>query len=1020
MNSRRPSALLFAGLLLMFTIPSRGEAPPSIMVSYASSPARAHQALREAFRRGEPVRDAIEAVERAAGDYSFEALKFSSPERILALRIQSEALREWEGGRKEEAVRLYEDARRLLEEDGALTEAAFCRYLQAEILAEDERLVEGLRLLDEAFELIEGRRYLYIEALIHQSRGYILWYLDKLAQGVAAFYGALEIWTRISFGDGEVSSWNNLAALYEELDLPHRAGDCYMEALSRVNRGTGAEIRYQLMLNVALFLKDEGDTDRGLRFLDLARPYLELAPDDFALAEAELLGAPEPILDLAPRGVAVEVRRRILLGEKLERIGDGPGAAGHLQKAVELSGASGQRLLARRAALALGRLLESKGHFEEAGRLYRESLDREELVLNVDAAFPFWRAVSPLFDGWVRCLVRSGRTDEARLAIRSRTLLRLKKIEVLLDSGVGVSPPGNGLDELGSLISLIEARVPVHADPFVPGRSPTDSFRPDREDRSWAPIPGTAVVELWPDRSALFAWIEIQGKVRFLELPAGEDLLRLVRTVAEPLYSTDRALPPAPPAAALGRLSAWVLHPIESWLSGSRLLLIPYKEFQALPFELLELRDGQRLGERYMTSYLPVPDRRFAATAAVAGPPLLMTSGELLIREGAKRERRYFESLRPAPRVVAHAAQLPPVVRGSWIHVSAHLRLHPRSWLFSLLGDRNRGLTLGELMNRRLETELLSLAVCDGANSYSAGFPYWLGTAEIFLLQGAQSLVLSRWAVDERSAALFVDLYRELARGRPIDEALFRARRKFLSAARRGSEPTDHPFFWAGVLYAGAPGKKLALPIRDARAPPAAAAAAAVVAFVLAAGTLIRRLGTAGAPTTLSTPIPPSDLRFGKSPPQEQVDAVAGAHLANNLPTRGQEIGRRPPGNLEDHLRFGAHGGGAGGPLQQLAVARELIGGIQEHKVQPQIFGGISQQNESVPLEHRDRSLVRNTHSMEVLPEEFDRLGIPVVEDHPGRATTQGLQSHGARSGEQVEPDRPLDAVSQDVEQGLP
>jgi tetratricopeptide (TPR) repeat protein len=843
MIRRRLPALSLAGLILASPGSSRGASPPEdphpLVAVYSHSPLEAHRALKEAFRQSEAVREGIEAIEAATGDHSFEALKVPTSARVSALYLQSEARRRWEAESKDEALLLYDEARRLLERDGGLTEAAFCRYLQARILAEDERFQESLRLLNEALDRIEGRRYLYLEALLHQSRGFALRNLDELTRSVAAFYRALEIWTRISFNDGEVSSWNNLATLYQALDLPHHAGDSYLEALSRITRRTSPEIRYPLLLNVAIFLKNEGDMDRGLRFLELARPESGLAPAAFALAEAELLETPEPILNLAPREVSVEVSRQILLGGKKERRGDTRGALEHLRTAVELSRASGQWLLARRAALALGRLLEQKGRFEEAGRLYREALNREELVYNIDASFPFRRAVSPLFDGWIRCLVRRGRADEARTAIRGRTLLRLRKIEALLGAGALVPRPGDGLDELASMISLTEARVPVDAGPLETRFPMGDPARPSHENQPWVLTPDTTMVEFWPDRKFLFVWIENDRGSHFLALPGGEDLLRLVRTVSEPLYSASQALPPSPAPEAIRELSAKVLHPLEPWLEGKRILLIPYKEFQALPFELLTHRDGRRLGDRHVTSYLPAPHSRFAWGMGVDDPPLLLTSRELLTREEARRERRYFESLQPPPRVIESPSRLPPVLRGRWVHVAAHLRLNARFWLFSSLGDRYDRVTLGELMNRKLETELLSLAVCDGANSYSEGFPYGFGTAEVFLLQGAQSLILSRWALDERSSVLFVDLYRELARGRPIDEALFHARRNFLRSAGKGSEPTDHPFFWAGIFYAGPPGKTLASGVRGPRGAYGAAAISALT-FLLVGGALIR------------------------------------------------------------------------------------------------------------------------------------------------------------------------------------
>jgi CHAT domain-containing protein len=111
-----------------------------------------------------------------------------------------------------------------------------------------------------------------------------------------------------------------------------------------------------------------------------------------------------------------------------------------------------------------------------------------------------------------------------------------------------------------------------------------------------------------------------------------------------------------------------------------------------------------------------------------------------------------------------------------------------------------------ELLQKPIETELLSMAACEGAATGSAGPPYWLGISELLLARGAQSLVVSRWQLDERSIPIFLDLYARAGHGEPISQALAGARTRFLQDAGRDLR---HPFFWAGITYVGWPTRTL-------------------------------------------------------------------------------------------------------------------------------------------------------------------------------------------------------------------
>ena len=174
-------------------------------------------------------------------------------------------------------------------------------------------------------------------------------------------------------------------------------------------------------------------------------------------------------------------------------------------------------------------------------------------------------------------------------------------------------------------------------------------------------------------------------------------------------------------------------------------------------------------------------------------------------------EQRVLRQHAPNLRVVENIDN-PRKLTGQWIHVSTHFSLHPEFWPASSFQNGSKSTNLMAFVKNGFECQLLSLAVCESANAYNSGSPYWLGVTELFLAQGAQTLIASRWGMDELAAEIFVDFYRYALSGYPMDEALYLARNRFLKQQlpRNGQTVSgSHPYFWAGICYVGWPGKKL-------------------------------------------------------------------------------------------------------------------------------------------------------------------------------------------------------------------
>ncbi len=117
----------------------------------------------------------------------------------------------------------------------------------------------------------------------------------------------------------------------------------------------------------------------------------------------------------------------------------------------------------------------------------------------------------------------------------------------------------------------------------------------------------------------------------------------------------------------------------------------------------------------------------------------------------------------------------------------------------------DRTLALPQIYAQRLPAELVALSACEtGAGEYADGEGV-LSLARAFAYAGAQSLLASQWAVNERSTAqLFTRFYEHLEGGAPRAEALRQAKLDWLNGPE--AEARKAPWHWAAFTLSGADG----------------------------------------------------------------------------------------------------------------------------------------------------------------------------------------------------------------------
>jgi CHAT domain-containing protein len=309
----------------------------------------------------------------------------------------------------------------------------------------------------------------------------------------------------------------------------------------------------------------------------------------------------------------------------------------------------------------------------------------------------------------------------------------------------------------------------------------------------------------------------VQARRLSVELAQVQHLAELLRLNFQACSSGDPEL-----AISLIANARWLLQQLhesliaplaEDLTAYAKLILIPHGSLHYLPFHAFY--DGASfLLEKYVISYLPAAsllaycckERTAVSQRAVFGhshgghlPCALEESRSIAALLHA---RAYAEDGATVAgfREVAPNCQI--------LHLAAHGDFRPDNPLFSGLALADGWLTTLDIFNLHLNASLVTLSACQTGQSVVGGGDELIGLMRAFLYAGAASLVLSLWAVDDRSTGdLMTGFYQALVGGETKDAALRQAQVRFLGGQTHNgylaSKAYTHPYFWAPFFLVG-------------------------------------------------------------------------------------------------------------------------------------------------------------------------------------------------------------------------
>ena len=272
----------------------------------------------------------------------------------------------------------------------------------------------------------------------------------------------------------------------------------------------------------------------------------------------------------------------------------------------------------------------------------------------------------------------------------------------------------------------------------------------------------------------------------------------------------------------LSRLYEMIFAPIESLLAGTRLVVIPHGPLHYVPFHALK-NDSSYLVDRFEISYSPsaavlklcrarrkkaefqTSDLNFKVSGKPAGD-----GGDTLVALGVAEQGtpNIEEEIRALGAIFPEAVRLTGAdatrdnllrvaPRARFLHLASHGYFRRDNPMFSFLKLADSPLNFYSLLDLKLNAELVTLSACHtGVNMIFPGDELH-GLMRGFLYAGAPSLVVSLWAVSDRSTAdLMREMYSHIRAGRSKREALRLAQLKVKDAY-------GHPYYWAPFVLMG-------------------------------------------------------------------------------------------------------------------------------------------------------------------------------------------------------------------------
>lgn len=374
----------------------------------------------------------------------------------------------------------------------------------------------------------------------------------------------------------------------------------------------------------------------------------------------------------------------------------------------------------------------------------------------------------------------------------------------------------------------------------------------------------TVLLEYWLSEPRSYLWEVTRRHVRSFQLPAAAGLVTAVAKLHRLLASWPRLPSGMSLQTAVGydrkrsaaieslcaELGAELLGPVARGLGNRTVALVADGPLRGIPFGLLVIGGGARLGASNAMTYLPSAGtlrwlRRGRAPAAGRGiavfadPVFGRTDPRLLAAAGAapgqtagrrtgdahslprlpwsRREAQTIASDFPADErwlALGFAASRQAVLEASFkpygiVHFATHAIIDPKSpelsgIVLSLYDRQGRPvdgfLRVADIYNLSMPARLVVLSACDSAADSATPADHIYSLANAFFYAGTPRVLATLWTIDDQAAAAFmVRFYRALLILHLAPPQALRSAQMAMASDPRWSAP----YYWSGFVLEG-------------------------------------------------------------------------------------------------------------------------------------------------------------------------------------------------------------------------
>lgn len=554
------------------------------------------------------------------------------------------------------------------------------------------------------------------------------------------------------------------------------------------------------------------------------------------------------------------VYARLVEAQLLAALGDWEGSRLQLKQVVETSQKNDLPWTLYQGYDLLGKLAKQRGEYQEAFRFFEQAIaELERLRSNVMLEYRpgFLEDKQEVYERMVDLCLETGQDAQGLLyAERAKSHALLELLAYRLDLGIYARDATDEplVAELAALRSQREERIRFVQD-ILTGSGGEDgalAMRLQKEIRTveqkitdlWHQLlvcnadyvrnaslwevrtenvqpylaEDTLVLEYFRVADRLVVFLITggeQGRVEAVPLGAKyAHLERLLQSFQMNLRLTPRTAPDrlqdleANVRGILDRLFDSLLAPIHERLAAyPRLMIVPHGSLHYLPFHALF--DGEKyLIQTHQISYLPSSSLLRYCLATEKGQKACLSIGHSYGGRlpYAVEEARMVAALWRSEPLEESQATLEAfrTAAGEYrlLHLACHGEFHSHNPLFSGLVLDDGWMTTMDVFNLRLKASLVTLSACHTGRSVVGGGDELLGLMRAFLSAGSASLLLSLWAVSDRSTfELMRNFYHALQGGKSKGEALQVAQCRFLTDPQFAR--FRHPYFWASFFLIG-------------------------------------------------------------------------------------------------------------------------------------------------------------------------------------------------------------------------